>query len=171
MTAAIALAVVLAIVVAGASMAMESQRAAQPNRPRPARPVRPPRGSASESDRPRRPPRNRDRGRSETPVPDFPPPTVVPSEMPESRGPELLRTGKEGEGKVISVVDERTIGPVTRSRLVLRIEPEDGSAFEVTVRHAFPTPESRAQVKVGTGVPVRYDPADPHRVVIDLPRE
>jgi hypothetical protein len=92
-------------------------------------------------------------------------------DLPESKGPELLRTGHAAEAKVISVVDERTIGPVTRSRLVLRIEPEEGSAVEVTVRHAFPTPDARAQVKVGAGVPVRYDPADPHRVVIDLPRE
>ena len=167
MTAAVALAVVLAIVVAGASMAMESQRAAQPNRPRPQRPTRP------APDAPRRTPRNRDRGRTAEPtvVPDYPPPTVAPADLPESKGPELLRTGKEAQAKVISVVDERTIGPVTRSRLVLSIEPEEGKTVEVTVRHAFPTPEGRGQVKVGGNVPVRFDPADPNRVVIDLPRE
>ncbi|HET6875030.1 MAG TPA: DUF3592 domain-containing protein [Acidimicrobiales bacterium] len=170
MTAAIALAVVLVIAVAGASMALESQRSGQPIRPRPARPVRPTRG-ATEPDRPRRAPRPRDRGKASVPEPDFPPPTVPPVPEPESKGPELLRTGKAAEAKVISVVDERTIGPVTRSRLVLRIEPEDGTSVEVTVRHAFPTPDARSRVKVGAGVPVRYDPADPHRVVIDLPRE
>jgi hypothetical protein len=166
MGAAVALAVVLAIVVAGASMAMESQRTAQPNRPRPQRPTRP------VPDPVRRTPRTRDRGRSPEPpvVPDFPP-ANSPSEVPESKGPELLRTGKEAEARVISVVDERTIGPVTRSRLVLKIEPEGDTSVEVTVRHAFPTPEARGRVKVGGAVPVRYDPSDPNRVVIDLPRE
>jgi hypothetical protein len=69
------------------------------------------------------------------------------------------------------VVDERTIGPVTRSRLVVVIEPENGAPLEVTVRHAFPTPDSRASVKVGGTVPVRFDPDEPRRVVIDLPQE
>lgn len=171
MTAAIALAVVLAIVVAGASMAMESQRTTpRPERPQPARPTRPPRGAAPEAERPRRPSRGRDRGRAEPVVPDFPPPAATPP-TPEPKGPELLRSGTSAPARVVSVVDERTLGPVTRSRLVLRIEPEGGSPTEVTVRHAFPTPESRAQIKVGASVPVRYDPADPHRVVIDLPRE
>ena len=175
MTAAIALAVVLVIAVAGASMAMESQRAGQPGavrRPaRPARPVRSPRPTrAGEAERSRRPLRNR--GRS-TPAPgptDAAPPPPPPVVDPEPRGPELLRTGTAGEAKVISVVDERTIGPVTRSRLTLRVDPAGGDAFEVTVRHAFQTPESRSKVKVGGTIPVRYD-AGERRVVVDLPQD
>jgi hypothetical protein len=71
----------------------------------------------------------------------------------------------------MSVVDERTLGPVTRSRLTLRVDPTEGEAFEVTTRVAFPTPEHRARVKVGALIPVRYDPDDHRRVVVDLDRE
>ena len=67
----------------------------------------------------------------------------------------------------MSVVDERTLGPVTRSRLTLRVEPAQGDAFEVTTRVAFPTPEERAKVKVGALIPVRYDSEDHRRVVVD----
>ncbi len=171
MTAAIALAVVLVIAVAGASMAMESQRTGQPAVRRPPRPVRPNRGG--EGDRPRRPSRTKDRNRPVDPTAaDGPPaPAAEPPPEPEFKGPDLPRTGASTEAKVISVVDERTIGPVTRSRLVLRIEPQGGQPLEVTVRHAFPTPDSRASVKVGATVPVRYDPDEPRRVVLDLPQE
>jgi hypothetical protein len=82
-----------------------------------------------------------------------------------------MRTGEPAEAKVISVVDERTIGPVTRSRLTLRVEPEDGAPFEVTTRFAFPTPEARSMVKVGGTVPVRYDKDDRTRIVVDLPAQ
>jgi hypothetical protein len=68
---------------------------------------------------------------------------------------------------VMSVVDERTLGPVTRSRLTLRVEPQNGVAFEVTTRVAFPTLEDRAKVKVGETIPVRYDSEDHRRVVVD----
>ena len=170
MTAAIALAVVLVIAVAGASMAMESQRSGQPVTRRPPRPVRPTKapdgGRAS-----RRPTRIRDRNRPDPTAADGPPPPAAPMPEPEFKGPDLLRTGTAAQAKVISVVDERTIGPVTRSRLVLVIEPRSGEPLEVTVRHAFPTPDSRASVKVGGTVPVRFDPEEPRRVVIDLPQE
>jgi hypothetical protein len=71
---------------------------------------------------------------------------------------------------VVSVVDERTVGPVTRSRLTLEIDPEKGDRFQVTTRTAFPSPAARASVKVGGTVPVRYDPDDHARVVVDLPK-
>ncbi|HMC38279.1 MAG TPA: hypothetical protein VKI19_01370 [Acidimicrobiales bacterium] len=168
MTAAIALAVVLAIAVAGASMAMESQRSGQPATRRPVRPTRTAR--PEEGDRLRRPARGR--GRAPDPAAaDGPPPPPPPMPEPEFKGPDLLRSGLSAEARVISVVDERTIGPVTRSRLVLRIEPQGSGPLEVTVRHAFQTPESRAAVKVGSPLPVRYDADDPRRVVIDLPQE
>lgn len=169
MTAAIALAVVLVIAVAGASMAMESQRSTQGPVRRPTRPPQPPR----ESERPRRPLRNRERNRPVDPTAADGPPRVVPETPPEPefKGPDLLRTGASAQARVISVVDERTLGPVTRSRLVLRIEPEGADPVEVSVRHAFPTPESRASVKVGATVPVRYDRDEPRRVVLDLPQE
>ncbi|HET9691105.1 MAG TPA: hypothetical protein VFP61_08125, partial [Acidimicrobiales bacterium] len=80
--------------------------------------------------------------------------------------PELLRTGTPALAKVISVVDERTVGPVTRSRLVLALEA-DGERWEVTVRHAFQTPAARAAVKVGGTVPVRYNPDERTKVVLD----
>jgi hypothetical protein len=70
---------------------------------------------------------------------------------------------------VLSVVDERTMGPVTRSRLALSITPEGQEAFETTIRVAFPTPAARARVKVGGTVPVRFDPEDHSRVVLDFP--
>ena len=168
MTAAIALAVVLVIAVAGASMAMESQRSGQPVTRRPARPVRP---KEPEGERARRPSRYRERSRPDPTAADGPPPPPPPMPEPEFKGPDLLRTGISAQAKVISVVDERTIGPVTRSRLVLSIDPENGDPLEVTVRHAFPTPDSRASVKVGGTVPVRFDPDEPRRVVIDLPQE
>jgi hypothetical protein len=87
------------------------------------------------------------------------------------RGPELLRSGEPAEAKVVSVVDERTIGPVTRSRLTLQIDPGDSPAFEVTTRVAFPTPEARARIKVGGSIPVRYDKDDRTRIVVDLPAD
>jgi hypothetical protein len=158
MTGAVALAIVLVIAVAGLSLAMQSQRSAQaPQTPRPPRPPRPP-----------SPPRRSRERRAATPPPAETPPAPEPAE-PEPRGPELLRSGEPAEAKVISVVDERTIGPVTRSRLTLEIDRENGSPIEVTTRVAFPTPAARARVKVGGTVPVRYDRDDPTRLVVDLP--
>jgi hypothetical protein len=160
MTGAVALAVVLVIAVAGLSLAMQSQRAAQS----PAAPRTP---------RPPRPPVTPRRGRGERRAP-APPPEATPfPERLESepRGPELLRSGVPAQAKVVSVVDERTIGPVTRSRLTLQVEPGDGPSFEVTTRVAFPTPEARARVKVGGTVAVRYDKDDPMRIVLDVPAD
>jgi hypothetical protein len=165
MTAAIALAVVLVIAVAGASMALESQRSGQTSPRRAPRPAQP-----SDRERTRRPLRNKDRSRPTDPA-GAGESTVAPLvPEPELKRPDLLRTGVETQAKVVSVVDERTIGPVTRSRLLLRIEPARGDPLEVTVRHAFPTPEARANIKVGGAVPVRYDPDEPRRVVLDLPQ-
>ena len=41
---------------------------------------------------------------------------------------------------VVSVVDERTLGPVTRSRLTLRVQPDEGEVFEVTTEGGLPDP-------------------------------
>ena len=149
MTAAVALAVVLVIAVAGMSLAMQSQKPMAQAPPRPTVPRRP---------RERR-----------TPPPQPPPaPTAAdPDPVAPPRGPELLRTGTPAGAKVISVVDERTLGPVTRSRLVLSIEPAEGDPFEATIRVAFPTPEARSKVRVGGTVAVRYAPEDRSRVVLD----
>jgi hypothetical protein len=158
-TGAIALAIVLVVAVGGISMAMQSQRTGQaPAGPR-----------TSRIPRPTRSPEGR---RSRKPSPsDLPPPTAPAVEKePELRGPELLRSGVPAEAKVLSVVDERTTGPVTRSRLTLEIKPEDESAFEVVVRVTFATPESRSNVKVGGRVAVRYDKDDHSKVVVDLPQ-
>jgi hypothetical protein len=165
MTGAIALAIVLVIAVAGVSMAMESQQNTQSpgarRTPRPSSPSRPARERLRDRPWERKPPA----------APSSAQPTAPESNEPEIKGPELLRSGVATEAKVISVVDERTIGPVTRSRLGLQIQPEDGPAFEVTVRVAFQTQESRARVKVGGTLPVRYDKDERTRVVVDLPQE
>ena len=110
-----------------------------------------------------------DRRAPPPPPAETPPPADVPE--PETRGPEFLRSGEPAEAKVISVVDERTIGPVTRSRLTLEVPRNDGSSVEVTTRVAFPTPAARARVKVGGTIPVRYDRDDPTRLVVDLPAD
>jgi hypothetical protein len=81
---------------------------------------------------------------------------------------ELRPLPSQAEALVVAVVDERTLGPVTKSRLTLRVQPHQGDAFEVTTRVAFPTPGERAKVKVGGRVPVRYDPSDHRRVVVDM---
>ncbi len=157
MTAAVALAVVLVIAVAGLSLAMQTQRPVgpTPGRPRP---------------QPPSPRRTRERRPQPAATTPSPPPPAKPAE-PQSKGPELLRRGTATTAKVVSVVDERTVGPVTRSRLVLAITPEDGDAFEVTTRTAFPSPAARSAVKVGGTIPVRYDPKDHSRVVLEPPKE
>jgi hypothetical protein len=150
-TAAVALAVVLVIAVAGMSLAMQTQKPVAQQSRGPARPVAPRRA------RERRPP-----------PPEPSPPPGDPDPTPTAKGPELLRTGAVGEARVLSVVDERTVGSLTRSRLVLAITPADGAGFEATIRVAFPTAEARSKVQIGATVPVRYDPDDHARVVLDL---
>ncbi len=150
MTGAVALAVVLVIAVAGMSLAMQTQR-----------PVQSP---------PRAPGPSTRRVRDRRPAPAPPPPPPPPADPePEWKGPEILRTGAHAEAKVVSVVDERTLGPVTRSRLVLALSV-DGQDWEVTVRHAFQTPDARSRVRVGGTVPVRYNPEDHNKVVLDQDR-
>ena len=155
MTGAVALAIVLVIAVAGMSLAMQTQRPVQ-SPPRPQRPQ----GAGPRRVRERRP--------AAPPPPPPPPPPADPE--PEWKGPELLRSGAKAEARVVSVVDERTLGPVTRSRLVLGLSV-DGDDWEVTVRHAFQTPESRARIKVGGTVPVRYNTEDHTKVVLDPDRD
>lgn len=158
MAAAIALAVVLVVAVAGMSLAMQSQH---------------PTASTSSGGRPTRPPRVtptparrvRERRSALPPEPPAPPPAAPASAEPKV--PELLRTGVPTRAKVVNVVDERVVGPVTRSRLTLQIEPEGGDGVEVVIRHAFPTPSSRAAVRIGGTVAVRYDRDDPKRVLLD----
>lgn len=149
--------VVLVIVVIGLSLAMQSQQTAQGTRSQ--RPARPARGPAP-TRRARRP---------QPPAADIKPPSPGPvageADVPP---PDLLRTGEETDAKVISVVDERTIGPVTRSRLTVEISPPGGDPFEVTTRVAFPTQEARARVRVGGTVKVHYDKEDHSRVVVDV---
>lgn len=154
--------VVLVIVVIGLSIAMQSQQTMQGTRTsRPSRPARAPSPSR----------RTRDR-KPQPPAADVPPP---PSERgagdSDVPAPDLLRTGEATDARVISVVDERTIGPVTRSRLTVEIRPGDGEPFEVTTRVAFPTHEARAKVKVGGTVKVHYDKDDHSRVVVDIPSD
>jgi hypothetical protein len=163
-TGAVALAIVLVVAVVGISMAMESQRSA--NSPRPAR--RTPRPSSPAPRRARD--RLRERRAPDTDVASQMPTAASEPNEPEAKGPELLRSGVAAEAKVISVVDERTIGPVTKSRLALEIVPAEGDRFEVTIRHTFSTSEARAKVRVGGTIRVRYDKDDRTKVVMDLPQ-
>ena len=161
MTGAVVLTVLLVIVVVGLSLAMQSQQTMQgPHTTRAPRVPKPP-----------SPPRRIRERKAQPPAQDVPLPPADPSEADLLRSPEILRSGEEAQAKVISVVDERTIGPVTRSRLTVQIDPGDGEPFEVTTRVAFPTPESRAKVKVGGTVKVRYDKDDRTRVVVDIPAD
>jgi hypothetical protein len=162
--AAIALAIVLVIAVGGVSLAMQTQRPLQPQaRPARAEPRGPVIGGRIRNRRP-------SSGGSEPPVPSGAaetPLSPLPPQNPATKGPELLRTGVPAEAKVVNVVDERVVGSVTRSRLTLRIEPEGGDPFEVDLRHAFPSLESRSKVKIGGTIAVHYDKDKPKKVVID----
>jgi hypothetical protein len=159
MAAAIALAVVLVVAVAGMSLAMQTQqRPADGQRERPSRAPRTP---------PITPRRVRERRAASPAPPPEPVPFPPPSEGSAPKLPEILRSGVPAQARVINVVDERVVGPVTRSRLTLEVRVDDHEAFEVSLRHAFPTPEARSRVRVGGTVPVRYDRDDHHRVVLD----
>jgi hypothetical protein len=163
-TGAVALAIVLVVAVVGISMAMESQRSANSARPA-GRTSRPP------TQQPRRArDRLRERRSTEAEGTSAVPPLAAEAKDPDLKGPELLRTGVTAEARVMSVVDERTLGPVTKSRLVLQIAPAEGGPFEVTIRHTFSTAEARGKVKVGGMIPVRYDKDDRTKVVVDLPQ-
>jgi hypothetical protein len=53
--------------------------------------------------------------------------------------------------------------------LVLDVKLDDGYAYSTKSRVAFSTPERRAKATgKGTELPVRVDPTDPNRVVIDI---
>ena len=173
-----ALAIMLVVVVGVLSLAVNAQgpfqgTGASGTQPRPARAGHP--GSTASSGRaPRRPARdrserNRDRQQGSQPtVPAAEPQKPSDAEQPFG---DLRPLNTQGQALVISVVDERTLGPVTRSKLTLRVQPKEGDAFEVTTRVAFPTPEDRARVKVGGTIPVRYDANDHRRVVVDTDQE
>lgn len=180
MAAALALAIMLVVVVAVLSLAVNSQgqvpgaqRSASSRGGRAGHPGAGAGGSAPRA--PRRSPRERaERGRSERAgrQPAAAPPAADASSPPRPSDPDqgfgdLRPLNKQATAVILSVVDERTLGPVTRCRLTLRVEPGEGSSFEVTARVAFPTPEGRAKVKVGARVPVRYDSEDHRRVVVE----
>lgn len=150
MTAAIALAIVLVVVIAGLSLAMQGQKPVQMPGSAPRRPPSPPRRPARERRTTAQPPTPKPARTVETP-----------------RGPELLRTGVRAPARVISVVDERTLGSITHSRLNLEVKPEGQPSFEVQLRMTFPNPEARSEVRVGRTVPVRFDPDNHRRVVLD----
>jgi len=187
--AALALAILLVVVVGGLSLAVNSQGPLQGPRPAPqprsARPVHPGRPKPAKPAQPGEPKRRRAdkdagdlakrllRGRARATSEDAPDrpierPFEQPPLEPEQVFGDLKPLSTQGKAIVVSVVDERTLGPVTRSRLTLKVQPEEGENFEVTTRVAFPTPEARARVKVGSTIPVRYDPADHRRVVVEV---
>jgi len=177
MGAALALAIMLVVVVGVLSLAVNAQGPFQgtgaASRPiRPARAEHPGAAPPGPARPARRPPRERNERSRERQASSPPPPARQdhPSDPDQLFG-DVKPLHSQAHALVMSVVDERTLGPVTRSRLTLRVDPTEGEAFEVTTRVAFPTPEHRARVKVGALIPVRYDPDDHRRVVVDLDRE
>jgi hypothetical protein len=184
MGAALALAVMLVVVVAIMSLAVNAQgpfqatgqgaqRAGPARTPAPGPPA-PEHRRQAPPDQPRRAPRDKtERSRERR---GASPPVEVPAEPAPVADPlaplaDVRPLDTEATATVISVVDERTLGPVTRSRLSLRVHPPSGDEFEVTTRVAFPTPEARAKVKVGSTIAVRYDQDDRRRVVVDMERD
>lgn len=137
-------------------------------------PRRPTRERPEKPERPERPERGASRG-ERAPHPDAAPSGPPLGGQPPLDEPSSLADvrplNSQATALVISVVDERKLGPVTRSRLTLRVEPVGAEAFEVTTRFAFPTPEDRAKVKVGGMIAVRYDSEDHRRVVVDTDGE
>jgi hypothetical protein len=173
------LAIMLVVVVGVLSLAVNAQGPFQGTggsgtQPRPARASHPGSTGSSQGRAPRRPARdrserNRDRQQGPPPVAPSAEPAKM-SDADQSFG-DLRPLNTKAQALVISVVDERTLGPVTKSKLKLRIQPEEGDAFEVDTRFNFPTPEDRARVKVGGTIPVRYDSNDHRRVVVDTDQE
>jgi hypothetical protein len=168
------LAIMLVVVVGVLSLAVNAQGPFQGGVPlgqaRPARASHPGAQPSPPGRAPRRPPRDRAERNRERPAA---PPSAAPAKGPQPQAEPDLPVGDlkplntQAQALVMSVVDERTLGPVTRSRLTLRIQPADGEPFEVTTRVAFPTPEERARIKVGKNIGVRYDSEDHRRVVVD----
>ncbi|HTV12779.1 MAG TPA: hypothetical protein VME20_13070 [Acidimicrobiales bacterium] len=180
MGAALALAIMLVVVVGILSLAVNAQGPFQGGTatgrvPRPTRSSHPGGGpTVTASERPpRRPPRERNERKDRQVGQPAPPPQREPDQVvePDQSFTDLKPLSGQAQALVISVVDERTLGPVTRSRLTLRVEPPQGDAFEVTTRVAFPTPEERARIKVGALIPVRYDENDHRRVVVDMEKD
>ena len=185
MGAALALAVMLVVVVAIMSLAVNAQGPFQatgqgapggrpPRAPGPGPSAATERRRQAPPEQPRRPPKDKtERSRERR---GAPPPIDAPAEPAPAPGPlaplaDVRPLDTEATATVVSVVDERTLGPVTRSRLSLRVHPPSGDEFEVTTRVAFPTPEARARVKVGSTIAVRYDQDDRRRVVVDMERD
>ncbi len=170
----------LVVVVGVLSLAVNAQGPFQGtgsggSQPRPARTGHPGSAASSPTKAPRRPARDRSERRDRQPGTPQPQPAgpgepQPPSEQDQSFG-DLRPLNSQAQALVMSVVDERTLGPVTRSRLTLKVQPAEGEPFEVTTRVAFPTPEERARVKVGGTIPVRYDSYDHRRVVVDTDQE
>jgi hypothetical protein len=172
----LALAIMLVVVVGVLSLAVNAQGPFQGtgagSSPRPTR-AHPGSTSPPPPKAPRRPARERSERRDRQPAPPQAQPVSEPqpvTDQDQSFG-DLRPLNTQAQALVMSVVDERTLGPVTRSRLTLRVQPTEGEPFEVTTRVAFPTPEERARVKVGGTIPVRYDSYDHRRVVVDKDQE
>lgn len=175
-----ALAIMLVVVVGVLSLAVNAQGPFQGSgssggQPRPARAPHPGSAASSPTKAPRRPARDRGERRDRQqgaaqsqPAADGEP---QPSTEQDQSFGDLRPLNTQAQALVMSVVDERTLGPVTRSKLTLRVQPSEGEPFEVTTRVAFPTPEERARVKVGGTIPVRYDSYDHRRVVVDTDQE
>jgi len=171
----LALAITLVVVVVVLSLAVNAQGpfqgAGMGGHPRPVRADHPgptPTPPPAPPRPPRRPPRERSERSRERSAGVSPTPAAHEhvADADQAIG-DVKPLNSRAQALVISVIDERTLGPVTRSRLTLRIEPTGAEAFEVTTRVAFPTPEDRARVKVGESIAVRYDSEDHRRVVVD----
>jgi hypothetical protein len=173
----LALAIMLVVVVGVLSLAVNAQGPFQGTgaggaQARSTRTSHPGTVTPSPGKAPRRPPRERERRDRQASAPQAQPAGEAPPPVEQDQPfGDLRPLNTQAQALVMSVVDERTLGPVTRSRLTLKVQPTEGEPFEVTTRVAFPTPEDRARVKVGGTIPVRYDSYDHRRVVVDTEQE
>jgi hypothetical protein len=87
------------------------------------------------------------------------------------RGGKVLDKGIRADAKVKAVVDEADVllngNPILE--LELEVAPVNKEPFSTTVRQMVPKQHADQLRKKGTKVPVRIDPSDRTRVIIDFP--
>ena len=86
------------------------------------------------------------------------------------RGGKVAKQGIRAEAKVLAVLDEADVllngNPILE--LELRVSPQNKEPFTTTVRQMVPKAHAEQVRRKGAAVPVRIDPADRRRVVLDV---
>jgi hypothetical protein len=98
--------------------------------------------------------------------------TVIPGDIAVS----LAHTGVPAQGMVawvrkLPLPPQMLPGPgASMAWLTLQVTPPDGPPYETTIRFGFRSAERVAKLATpGTQLPLRFNPADPAQVTIDLP--